>query len=503
MVIENAYALEEIKLGRRGENQARKVVFDVLEKWREGYGEGVASLIVQRNSDAQPYPVTVTEDDGALVWLVSSVDTAVAGEGAAELRYTVGDTIVKSQIYKTRVRETLEDSGETPPPAYQSWVDEVLQAAAGVETAVAKMPYVDSTTGHWFKWDAAQNAFADTGIAATGPQGETGPAGPQGEQGEAGPRGERGPAGATGATGARGETGPKGDKGDAGAQGERGLRGETGATGPRGPVGPAGPQGERGPIGATGPKGERGPVGPQGPQGETGPRGATGPQGPEGKQGPQGLTGATGAQGERGPAGKDGITPEIVEGELVAVPSAGGGSDLSLGLTAATIGQTIKVKAVDTDGKPTAWEAVDMAGETWEKLYDGTIQIEQETQAVEVDIPRNDSAKEFQVYLHFTKNTAQEWDAAKVIQVKVNGADLGYFIFMDKLVSDFYAFAKRAFDSVGRVEFMTTNVKPNYNKLNMYTQLAIGYGQKNDGKISIYFVSPYAGAIELLVYGRY
>lgn len=133
MVIENAYALEEIKLGRRGENQARKVVFDVLGKWREGYGEGVTSLIVQRNGDAQPYPVTLTEEDGALVWLVSSADTAVAGEGAAELRYTVGDTIVKSQIYKTRVRETLEDSGETPPPAYQSWVDEVLQAAAEVQ----------------------------------------------------------------------------------------------------------------------------------------------------------------------------------------------------------------------------------------------------------------------------------------------------------------------------------------------------------------------------------
>ncbi len=42
------------------------------------------------------------------------------------------------------------------------------------------------------------------------------------------------------------------------------------------------------------------------------------------------------------------------------IPS--GGADISLGLTAATVGQTIKVKAVDTDGKPTAWEAVDMAG---------------------------------------------------------------------------------------------------------------------------------------------
>lgn len=49
------------------------------------------------------------------------------------------------------------------------------------------------------------------------------------------------------------------------------------------------------------------------------------------------------------------------------IPS--GGTDISLGLTAATVGQTIKVKAVDTDGKPTEWEAVDiMEAETWEKI---------------------------------------------------------------------------------------------------------------------------------------
>lgn len=42
------------------------------------------------------------------------------------------------------------------------------------------------------------------------------------------------------------------------------------------------------------------------------------------------------------------------------IPS--GGTDISLGLTAATVGQTVKVKAVDADGKPTAWEAVDVAG---------------------------------------------------------------------------------------------------------------------------------------------
>lgn len=50
----------------------------------------------------------------------------------------------------------------------------------------------------------------------------------------------------------------------------------------------------------------------------------------------------------------------------INIPS---GTDISLGVTGATVGQTIKVKAVDADGKPTAWEAVDMAtGDMWERL---------------------------------------------------------------------------------------------------------------------------------------
>ena len=52
-----------------------------------------------------------------------------------------------------------------------------------------------------------------------------------------------------------------------------------------------------------------------------------------------------------------------------------GGTDISLNVTGATVGQTIKVKAVDADGKPTAWEAVDMAAgdtEVWEKVCEVT-----------------------------------------------------------------------------------------------------------------------------------
>ena len=50
----------------------------------------------------------------------------------------------------------------------------------------------------------------------------------------------------------------------------------------------------------------------------------------------------------------------------------GGGTDISLGLTSATVGQIIKVKAIDESGKPTAWEAADMpsGGGHWETVLD-------------------------------------------------------------------------------------------------------------------------------------
>lgn len=41
----------------------------------------------------------------------------------------------------------------------------------------------------------------------------------------------------------------------------------------------------------------------------------------------------------------------------IDIPS---GTDISLNVTGATVGQTIKVKSVDANGKPTSWEAVDM-----------------------------------------------------------------------------------------------------------------------------------------------
>lgn len=82
---------------------------------------------------------------------------------------------------------------------------------------------------------------------------------------------------------------------------------------------------------------------------------------------------------------KDSVTPQTLLAGATAHNAAGEqiegtylGSDLSLGITGATVGQIAKITAVDTDGKPTAWEPVDMptggGGETWELIASGEMQ---------------------------------------------------------------------------------------------------------------------------------
>lgn len=69
--------------------------------------------------------------------------------------------------------------------------------------------------------------------------------------------------------------------------------------------------------------------------------------------------------------------------------SIGGGTDLSLGLTAATVGQTVKVKAVDADGKPTEWEPVDMAGGDLYWIEVADITTEEQTQKLTISADKD------------------------------------------------------------------------------------------------------------------
>ena len=91
-----------IDLGRRGENSARCVVFDISD-WIKTYGHGVAQLAAEPPSSSAPYPCAVTAEGDKLIWEITSADTSVAGEGKCELSYYVGEQLVKSCIYQTYI----------------------------------------------------------------------------------------------------------------------------------------------------------------------------------------------------------------------------------------------------------------------------------------------------------------------------------------------------------------------------------------------------------------
>ena len=134
---------QEIELGKRGENLACRVVFDI-STWQKEYGEGVVQLIHQRNGDKTPYPCVVEADGGNAYWNITSADVDVAGRGHCELQYWVDEAIVKSATYITRTARSMSPASDTVPEPQKAWVDSVIQAgidavesAASAEAAAA------------------------------------------------------------------------------------------------------------------------------------------------------------------------------------------------------------------------------------------------------------------------------------------------------------------------------------------------------------------------------
>ncbi len=135
--MEKIYAVEgsRISLGRRDENLARCILFDI-SRWEALYGEGTVQLIHQRCGDEYPYPCAITVEDGKVEWEIGVADVALVGVGRAELQYFVGEQLVKSVVYTTETMQALDTTATVPPTAPEAgWVAQVL--AAGTQAAVS------------------------------------------------------------------------------------------------------------------------------------------------------------------------------------------------------------------------------------------------------------------------------------------------------------------------------------------------------------------------------
>ena len=122
-----------IPIGKQGENNAVSVLFCV-SGWRGQYGDsGTFTLIHRRFGDETPYPVSISDAAEGIRWIISDVDTAFAGYGECELKYTVGDVVKKSVTWKTKPEEALAPAGDTPPDPFESWYENILEAGEEAE----------------------------------------------------------------------------------------------------------------------------------------------------------------------------------------------------------------------------------------------------------------------------------------------------------------------------------------------------------------------------------
>lgn len=196
-----------------------------------------------------------------------------------------------------------------------------------------------------------------------------------------------------------------------------------------------------------------------------------------------------------------------VDGEWQLMAQKGAAStDLSLGVTGATVGQIAKITAVDASGKPTAWAPVDLpsgGGNNWVKVYDGSSTIAEEVSSFEVNLSKSDPMKEFQLWLKLDQNTAADWGTNKNIKVKVNGEEVGYFLFQERLNNNAELYVERSLEAMTVAKHLLMPVRLNYNISTPMWMVEQGIEQTNDGKLSISFPAPYAGKITAIVFGRY
>ena len=145
-----------LELGKQGEHLVREIAFPEPAAWAEEFGPGVAQLLASPPG-GKAYPVILAEEDGLAVWRVTSADTARAGYGRCELRWSVGGMVVKSKTYVTFVAEGLSGGdrhcacGPTTGPAahappgcgcggdnWGAYLERIVQAGADALNAASR-----------------------------------------------------------------------------------------------------------------------------------------------------------------------------------------------------------------------------------------------------------------------------------------------------------------------------------------------------------------------------
>lgn len=181
--------MDQLQLGKQGENKSTKFLFDVSD-WLEKYSGCTITLVNRRPNENSSYPcVLTTEEDGRRGWVINSADLAIDGKGECELKCTLDDMIEKDKrTWKTKIKKSLSGDGNAPAP-WESLMDDIealvgdaqdaaedaeaaKEAAEEAASIAAHAPIIQN--GYWYEWDATTEQYVNTEVKAQGEDGDPG-----------------------------------------------------------------------------------------------------------------------------------------------------------------------------------------------------------------------------------------------------------------------------------------------------------------------------------------
>lgn len=184
-MIVNADVRKYVMCGMLGENEARTICFNVSDILAEF--PGVSFVVVnQRPYDDSGYPVNdqyIEIIGDKIYWTLQSGDLAQSGTGECSIVAYEDSVIKKTVKYRTHIGEALDDN-EEPPEPWESWVQEVVDAANRADEATVHAPTIIDDI--WYVWSQSEEDYVSTGVHAQGDKGDKGDTGSQGERGEKG-----------------------------------------------------------------------------------------------------------------------------------------------------------------------------------------------------------------------------------------------------------------------------------------------------------------------------
>ena len=184
-MIINANSNTVLHIGRVGENNATKIVFDI-SKWIEEYGNGEVSLVIEQNgviSLIGTIDPALQFEGNKVTWLVSDAFTKMENRGKCELYYSIDNVKVKSALFDIVVTKSLDGYEEVTPTPYDGWINQLLDASGKVSGAVEaakraedaadraenvsiSTPYIGEN-GNWFVFDNTTKSYKDSRVDAS------------------------------------------------------------------------------------------------------------------------------------------------------------------------------------------------------------------------------------------------------------------------------------------------------------------------------------------------